>query len=200
MKNSVLEDPGKYNWSVIKKHIHLGIDFVNLLEENELNIFKPEIRQPNMSFKIAESFTQKVLIPFRLVPKDGLTAEKLALSITIGIISGIFPVIGMTTILSLFLTMLFRQNLLVVQSVQWILALFQVLLIIPFMQFGAYLLSQDAHITIVQINHAFHNGMISGIKTVGIFHLYAILTWVILAIPAAAVSYFSFLAVFQKKK
>jgi len=152
-----------------------------------------------MSFKIAESFTKKVLIPFRLIPKDGLTAEKLALSITIGIISGIFPVIGMTTLLSLFLTMLFRQNLLVVQSVQWILALFQVLLVIPFMQFGAYLLSQDAHITIAQINHAFHNGMISGIKTVGIFHLYAILTWVILAIPAAAVSYFSFLAVFQKK-
>ncbi len=152
-----------------------------------------------MPIKIIESFTNKILIPFRLVPKDGLTAEKLALSITIGIISGIFPVIGMTTLLSLLLTMLLRQNLLVVQSVQWILALFQVLLVIPFMQFGAYLLSQDAHITIAQINHAFQNGVISGIKTVGIFHLYAILTWLILALPAAAVSYYSLLAVFQKK-
>lgn len=152
-----------------------------------------------MASKIVESFTNKILIPFRLVPKDGLTSEKLALSITIGIISGIFPVIGMTTLLSLFLTMLFRQNLLVVQSVQWILALFQVLLVIPFMQFGAYLLSQNVHISMLQINNAFHHGVMSGIKTVGIFHLYAILTWLILAIPAAAVSYYSLLAVFQKK-
>ncbi len=152
-----------------------------------------------MSLKIVESFTNKILIPFRLVPKDGLTAEKLALSITIGIVSGIFPVIGMTTILSILLTMLFRQNLLVVQSVQWILAMFQVLLIIPFMQFGAYLLSQDVQITMAQITNAFHNGLFSGIRTIGMFHLYAILTWVILAIPAAAVSYFSLLAVFHKK-
>ncbi len=152
-----------------------------------------------MSFKIAESFSTKILIPFRLVPKDGLTAEKLALSITIGIISGVFPVIGMTTILSILLTILFRQNLLVVQSVQWILALFQVLLIIPFMQFGAFLLSQDAHITLAQITNAFNLGMVSGIRTIGIFYLYAILTWTILAIPAAAVSYFSLLVVFQKK-
>jgi len=152
-----------------------------------------------MPINIIESFTNKILIPFRLVPKDGLTAEKLALSITIGIISGIFPVIGMTTFISLVLTMLFRQNLLVVQSVQWILALFQVLLIIPFMQFGAYLLSQNVHISMLQINNAFHHGVMSGIKTVGIFHLYAILTWLILALPAAAVSYYSLLAVFQKK-
>jgi len=41
--------------------------------------------------------------------------------------------------------------------------------------------------------------MLSGIKAVGMFHLYGILTWLILIIPAGAVSYFSFLAVFQKR-
>ena len=153
-----------------------------------------------MSSKIIESFTNKILIPFRLVPKDGLTPETLAFSITLGIISGIFPVLGMTTLLSLLLTMLFRQNLLVVQSVQWILALVQILLIIPFMKFGAYLLNQNVvHISMQQINHAFQPGMLSGIKTVGIFHLYGILTWLILVVPASAVSYFGLLVIFQRK-
>jgi len=153
-----------------------------------------------MAIKIAEAFTRKILIPFRLVPKDGLTPEKLAFSVTIGIVSGIFPVIGMTTLLSIVLTMLFRQNLLIVQSVQWILALVQILLIIPFMQFGAYLLHQSvAHINMEQINHAFQPGMLSGIKTVGMFHLYGILTWLILSIPASAVSYFGLLFIFQRK-
>ena len=96
--------------------------------------------------------------------------------------------------------MLFRQNLLVVQSVQWILALVQVLLIIPFMQFGAYIVNAHAlHINMAQINHAFQPGMLSGIKTVGIFHLYGILTWLILVIPAGAASYYGFLFIFQRK-
>jgi uncharacterized protein (DUF2062 family) len=152
-----------------------------------------------MLAKIIESFTNKILIPFRLVPKDGLTSETLAFSITIGIVSGVFPVIGATTLVSILLTLLFRQNMFIVQSVQWILALVQIFLIIPFMHFGAYLLSQDAHITLAQITQAFHYGIISGIRTIGIFYLYAILTWLIMAIPAAAVSYFSLLAVFQKR-
>jgi hypothetical protein len=96
--------------------------------------------------------------------------------------------------------MLFRQNLLVVQSVQWILALVQVLLIIPFMQFGAYILNVHAfHINMAQINHAFQPGLISGLKTVGIFHLYGILTWFILIIPASAVLYYGLLLIFQRK-
>lgn len=153
-----------------------------------------------MTVKLVESFTQKVLIPFRLAPQDGLTPENLAFSVTIGIVSGIFPVIGMTTLLSILLTMLFRQNLLIVQSVQWILALAQIVLIIPFMQFGAYLLNQHGmHISMQQINHAFQPGLLSGIKTVGLFHLYGILTWFILAIPASAISYYGFLFVFQRK-
>lgn len=149
---------------------------------------------------IIESIRHKILIPFRLVPKEGLSPEKLAFSVTLGIVSGIFPVIGLTTFLSLILTMLFRQNLLVVQSVQWILALVQVLLIIPFMQFGAYILNVHAfHINMTQINHAFQPGMLSGIRTVGIFHLYGILTWFILVIPTSAVSYYGLLLIFQRK-
>lgn len=153
-----------------------------------------------MAYNILDKFTQKVLIPFRLIPEKGLTAEKLALSITIGIVSGIFPVIGATTLLSLLLTMLFRQNLFVVQSVQWIMALVQILLIIPFMQLGALILNQQTvQISMQQINLAFQPGVLSGLKTIGIFHLYAILTWIILSIPASALSYFLFRAVFQKR-
>ncbi len=153
-----------------------------------------------MALKIIESFTNKVLIPFRLVPGEGLSAENLAFSITIGIVAGMFPVFGATTLLSLFLAILFRQNLLVVQSVQWIMALFQIMLIIPFMQFGAFLLNHPAlHIDITQINHAFRPGLLSGIRTIGIFHLYAILTWTILSVPAGAASYYTLKAVFQKK-
>jgi len=150
--------------------------------------------------KIAESIKSRILIPFRLFPKKGLTPEKIAFSLTLGLISGLFPGIGMTTVISIGLTLLFRQNLLIVQSVQWILALVQIVLIIPFMRFGAFLLNHNVvHITMNQINHAFQPGMVSGIKTLGVFHLYGIFTWIILAIPAGIIFYFTFLAVLQKR-
>jgi len=154
-----------------------------------------------MSYKIVESLTTKILIPFRLTPGAGLTPEKLAFSVTIGIVAGLFPVIGTTTLLSLLLTLLFRQNIVIVQSVQWLLALLQIILIVPFMQIGAFLLNeQSIHINLNQINQAFQPGVLSGIKTIGIFQLYAILSWMILAIPASAISYFTLKAVFHRKK
>ena len=153
-----------------------------------------------MILKTVESIKTRFLIPFHLLPANGLTPEKLAFSVTLGIISGLFPVIGTTTLLSLLLTLLFRQNLLVVQSVQWILALFQILLIIPFMQLGAFILNQHGvHVSIDEIKHAFQPGFLEGIKSVGVFHLYGLLSWAIVSIPVGAVSYFTFLAIFKRK-
>ena len=150
--------------------------------------------------KIVDSFVNKVLIPFRLVPADGLTPEKIAFSIAVGIISGIFPVFGATTILSLLLTLIFRQNLIVVQSVQWLMGFLQIFLIIPFIQFGAFLLNrQILHINIQQIRLAFQPGIVAGLKTIGVLHLYGILTWIIIAIPVGLVSYLVFLTIFKKK-
>lgn len=153
------------------------------------------------ALKLILYLKNRILIPFRLVPKEGVTSESLAFSITIGIIAGLFPVLGTTTLISLLLTLLFRQNILVVQSVQWLLGLVQIMLIIPFMKLGAFILNQNViHINMHQINIAFQPGFFSGIRTVGIFHLYAILTWIILAVPASAISYFAFKALFQKKQ
>jgi uncharacterized protein (DUF2062 family) len=155
----------------------------------------------NRALVLTHHIKNKFLIPFRLVPKEGLTAETLAFSITIGIVAGLFPVIGTTTLVSVLLTLVFRQNLMIVQAVQWLLGLAQVFLIIPFMQLGAFILNHPGlHITMHQISNAFAPGFFSGLKTVGVLHLYAIMTWSILAIPASAISYFAFRTIFQKKK
>ncbi len=151
--------------------------------------------------KIISTFKNRILIPFRLVPKEGLPPGKLAFSVMLGIICGIFPVIGTTTLLSLLLTMLFRKNLLIVQSVQWLMAPIQILIIIPFIHFGAYLLNHQAMpVNLAQIQLAFRPGILPGIKTIGIFHLYGILTWFILVIPVGILSYYILLGIFKKKK
>ena len=150
--------------------------------------------------RITDPIKNRILIPFNIIPRDGLTPEKLALSVTIGLIGGLFPVIGFTSLLSLALTAAFRQNLAVVQSVNWILTMVQVFLIIPFMRLGAMLWEQHPiSITIGQIERAFQPGILEGLQTIGVFHLYGILAWSILVIPAGAFSYYALLFAFRKR-
>ena len=118
-----------------------------------------------MASKIVGSIRNRILIPFRHIPKDGLSPAKIAFSITLGILAGIFPVIGGTSLLGLLLAAAFRQNLFVVQSVQWLLAVVQNILIVPFMKFRACELNiQPLHINIEQIKIAFQPGNIRAYK------------------------------------
>jgi len=151
-------------------------------------------------WKIIEPIKKRILIPFKIIPREGLTPEKVALSVTIGIVSGLFPVIGFTTLLSLTLTAAFRQNFALVQSVNWLLSLVQVLLIIPLMRMGASLLNQqNVRITLGQMKQAFQSGILDGLQTIGIFHLYGIMAWCITVLPAGAFSYYALLLVFRKR-
>lgn len=151
--------------------------------------------------EIFRSFRNQYLVPFRLVPEGGIPPDKMAFSITLGVLTGVFPVLGATTAISLLFTMLFRQNLLVVQSVQWIMAMLQIILIVPFMQLGAFILkARSVDISLHQINISFQHGFFTGIKSIGVLHLYAIFTWTLISIPAAFILYYIFRAVFRMKK
>lgn len=151
--------------------------------------------------KFLGTVKDKFLVPFRLIPEGGIPPDKMAFSITLGMVTGVFPVLGATTAISLLFTMLFRQNLLVVQSVQWIMAMLQIILIVPFMQLGAFILkARSVDISLHQINISFQHGFFTGIKSIGVLHLYAIFTWTLISIPAAFILYYIFRAVFRMKK
>ena len=67
---------------------------------------------------------------------QGTTPEKIALSIAIGGVVGVFPVLGTTTVLCTFAAALLRLNLVAVQTVHFAMTPAQLLLIIPFVRVG----------------------------------------------------------------
>jgi uncharacterized protein (DUF2062 family) len=151
-----------------------------------------------MSYNLIQKIRQRILIPLRIIPKHGMSDEKLSLSITIGIVSGIFPVIGGTTAVGFLLLAAMRQNLATVQAINWIIAPIQLLSIIPFMRFGSWLLQRDTiHVTLNQIVNAFNPGLWSGLKTLGMLHIYAVLGWIVVGLPIGFVLYYLLLALFQ---
>jgi uncharacterized protein (DUF2062 family) len=72
--------------------------------------------------------------------RQGVTPEKIALSLAFGLGLGIFPVLGIPTILCTVAALAFRLNLPAIQLVNYLTAPIQLALIIPFVRLGEHLL------------------------------------------------------------
>jgi uncharacterized protein (DUF2062 family) len=72
--------------------------------------------------------------------KAGISPDRLALCVAIGIVVGNIPILGTSTILCTVIALLFRLNLPAMQLVQAFMAPTQLLLIIPYVRLGEWIL------------------------------------------------------------
>jgi uncharacterized protein (DUF2062 family) len=79
-------------------------------------------------------------VPLLKLLRQGVSPERLALAVAIGIVVGNIPVFGTSTIICTVIALLFRLNLPAMQLVQAAMAPTQVLLIIPYVRLGEWLL------------------------------------------------------------
>jgi uncharacterized protein (DUF2062 family) len=150
---------------------------------------------------IRKQISSRVLIPAANIRKQGFSSETLAFSVSIGIIGGAFPVIGGASYVCLFLTLVFKQNILIAQVANWLSYPIQILLLIPFMKFGNLIIvGGDLTITLNQVVVAFQSGLLNGIREIGIFSLYGIIAWAAVALPCMFILYVLFLVIFKNMK
>jgi len=81
-------------------------------------------------------FYRKFVLPILDLLRQGITPEKIALSLAIGICVGVFPVLGSTTALCTLAAIVFRLNLPAIQLVNYFMYPLQLALLIPFIRFG----------------------------------------------------------------
>lgn len=82
-------------------------------------------------------FLQKRLVrPILQLLTQGITPEKIALSLAFGIMLGVFPVMGTTSLLCLIAALLFRLNIAAVQLVNVLVYPLWFALLIPFIRVG----------------------------------------------------------------
>jgi uncharacterized protein (DUF2062 family) len=85
-------------------------------------------------------FRRHLVDPLLMLLKQGLAPDRLALCVAIGIVVGNIPILGVSTILCIVIALAFRLNLAAIQLVQAAMAPTQVLLIIPFVRLGEWIL------------------------------------------------------------
>lgn len=150
---------------------------------------------------ISRQYKKNVSIPLALIRKEGIPSEKLALSVSIGIIGGTFPIIGLASVVCLILTLLFKQNIVIVQVTNYLVYPLQIILLLPLLRIGnSVLASNHIELTLNQIVSAFQIGVLHGINELGIILLYGALAWVVVAGPALLILYLIFLVFFKRVK
>jgi uncharacterized protein (DUF2062 family) len=83
---------------------------------------------------------RRLIEPLLSLLRQGMSPARLALCVATGIVIGNIPILGVSTIICTFIALIFRLNLPTMQLVQGAMAPTQVLLIIPFVRVGEWIL------------------------------------------------------------
>lgn len=82
----------------------------------------------------------RVIAPLFALLTQGVSPRRLALCVALGIVIGNVPILGISTVLCALIALVFRLNLPAMQLVQALMAPTQLLLIIPFVRLGEWIL------------------------------------------------------------
>jgi len=83
---------------------------------------------------------RRIAQPLVSLLRQGISPDRLALCVAIGVVVGNIPILGISTILCTAIALAFRLNLPAIQIVQAAMAPTQLLLIIPFVRLGEWIL------------------------------------------------------------
>lgn len=146
-----------------------------------------------------EFIHRKIINPILVLLKQGVTPEKISLSIALGGTFGVFPVIGSTSILCGIMGVSLRLNMIAIQVVNYSVYPLQLLLLVPFVRLGEYMLGSDPFpISPTAILEMLRLGLMETIRYFWYATMHGILGWSIISIPVAIIIYFMFLPILRK--
>ena len=124
---------------------------------------------------------------------------KLSLVIALGITLSIFPVLGTTTLICTFVSLLFNLNLPAMQLANYAAFPLQVILFFPFLKLGETVskVSLDP-LSKVQLISAFDDGFFCAIEKLSYYLIVACLGWFLVIIPIFFILYLFLCAILKK--
>ena len=130
-----------------------------------------------------EAFVYRKLVrPLLDLLRQGVTPEKIALSVALGAALGVFPALGWTTALCAVAALVLRLNLPAIQVVNYFMYPVQLVLLLPFFRLGEKVFgAQHMLLSVSQILQLIHSGVWNAIKFLWTTTWHAIAVWAVLA-------------------
>jgi uncharacterized protein (DUF2062 family) len=142
---------------------------------------------------------RKIVVPIVDLLRQGITPEKIALSIALGAVLGIFPVLGSTTILCAAAAVILRLNLPAIQLVNYLIYPLQLILFLPFLQAGSRITgAAPVTLSMKQVFAMIASDPWTLIKMLWSASLGAMAIWMVLSPLAIAALYFTLAPVLRR--
>ena len=133
---------------------------------------------------------RRVVAPIVALLTQGVTPEKIALSLAFGIVLGVFPVLGSTTILCAAAALIFHLNLPAIQLVNYLIYPAQLFLLVPFIRIGEKLFRfAPVQLSLTQILAMVRSDLPHAISTLWLAEVHAIFAWLLIGTPAIFLLY-----------
>ncbi len=127
-------------------------------------------------------FNRRLLRPILALLRQGVTPQKMALSLALGGALGVFPALGWSTTLCAIAAIVLRLNLPAIQIANYIAYPAQIALLVPFFRWGERLFrAPHFPISVPQIYGLFHAGAWIAIKLLWTTIWHAIVVWGMIA-------------------
>lgn len=135
---------------------------------------------------------------FKTFLSQGASPKALAASSTIGLLLGVFPMLGVTTLMMGAISVRWRLNLPLMLGVSYLIYPLQIVLMIPFVRVGEWLTGiAPADFSLDAMADAFAANFTAALVDLGTSNLVAVLGWCLLVLPVAALLYFILFQIFR---
>ena len=145
------------------------------------------------------SLGKRIIRPIIGFLKAGISPGQLAVAFALGMVVGIIPLLGSTTLICMVLAFALRLNMPVLQLANYCVFPLQLFLFIPFFQMGGYLFDPlQIPASVTQISEMLQADFFGTIQLFWFANLQALLVWLLLAVPLYLLLYFILLLVFKR--
>ncbi len=135
-------------------------------------------------YSIGEFFKRTLVTPLINFLKQGLSPEKLALCVALGVVLGIFPMLGSTTLLCTGAALLLRLNMPAIQLINYFAYPVQLMLFIPFIRAGELLFNQPPiPLDLALIFSMLETDMLGAIQSLWWTNFRGMVVWAMIAAP-----------------
>ncbi len=136
-------------------------------------------------------FQKKIVLPLVRLLKQGVEPSRLSLALTSGAVIGVFPVLGIATVVCTGVAAFYRLNLPAIQCANYIVFPMQIILFFPFLYIGEIVTGNSLdEISKTKLLDTFNLGLLPAVQELTQYFVLACLGWALALAPLFVILYF----------
>jgi uncharacterized protein (DUF2062 family) len=146
---------------------------------------------PTYQSRLKKFWRERVVALIAAQFTQGITPQKISLTIALGLVIAVFPILGTTTVLCALTALWLRLNQPVIQLANWLAYPLQFLLFVPFVRVGEWIMcAPPVTLSIPVMLRKFHESPMDFMREFGLTGLHGIVAWLVISPFAVTLIYF----------